>query len=32
MEINYIENVELLVNIEYPRRGDLKIDLVSPQG
>ncbi|XP_065213519.1 neuroendocrine convertase 1-like [Planococcus citri] len=32
MEIKYIENVELSVNIEYPRRGDLKIDLISPQG
>ncbi|CAB3244914.1 unnamed protein product [Arctia plantaginis] len=31
-EVNYIEHVELIVNIRYSRRGALEIYLVSPQG
>lgn len=30
--VNYIEHVELIVNIRYSRRGALEIYLVSPQG
>ncbi|XP_032514726.2 neuroendocrine convertase 1-like [Danaus plexippus] len=31
-EVNYLEHVELYVNIEYTRRGALEIHLISPQG
>ena len=31
-EINYLEHVEVLSNIQYPRRGCLEIKLVSPSG
>ncbi|XP_075979431.1 neuroendocrine convertase 1-like [Anticarsia gemmatalis] len=30
--VNYIEHVELVVNVRYSRRGALEIYLVSPQG
>ncbi|RVE44747.1 hypothetical protein evm_010599 [Chilo suppressalis] len=30
--INYIEHVELIVNVRYSRRGALEIDLTSPRG
>ncbi|CAH2087643.1 unnamed protein product [Euphydryas editha] len=30
--VNYIEHVELIVNIQYSRRGALEIYLLSPQG
>jgi subtilisin-like proprotein convertase family protein len=30
--VNYIEHVEALVNIEYPRRGNLEVVLESPSG
>ncbi|XP_045450459.1 neuroendocrine convertase 1-like [Melitaea cinxia] len=30
--VNYIEHVELIVNIQYTRRGALEIYLISPQG
>ena len=30
--VNYLEHVEVLSNIHYPRRGCLEIDLVSPSG
>ena len=30
--IKYLEHVELFVNIEYPRRGDLEIRIISPSG
>ncbi|KAL0870759.1 hypothetical protein ABMA27_005693 [Loxostege sticticalis] len=31
-EVNYIEHVELIVNVRYNRRGALEIFLTSPQG
>ncbi|XP_032794407.2 neuroendocrine convertase 1 isoform X1 [Daphnia magna] len=31
-EVNYLEHVEVIVNIEYPVRGQLEIDLISPSG
>lgn len=31
-EVNYLEHVEVIVNIEYPVRGRLEIDLISPSG
>ncbi|KAL0271690.1 UNVERIFIED_CONTAM: hypothetical protein PYX00_008705 [Menopon gallinae] len=31
-DINYLEHVELQINIEYPVRGDLEIYLTSPAG
>ena len=31
-QINYLEHVEVKVNLNYSRRGDLLIKLVSPQG
>lgn len=31
-EINYLEHVELEINIEYPYRGDLEIYLTSSLG
>lgn len=31
-KINYLEHVEVLSNIQYPRRGCLEIKLVSPSG
>ncbi|XP_049871598.1 neuroendocrine convertase 1-like isoform X2 [Pectinophora gossypiella] len=30
--VNYIEHVELIVNIQYTRRGALELYLISPQG
>ncbi|XP_046966738.1 neuroendocrine convertase 1-like [Vanessa cardui] len=30
--VNYIEHIELVVNIQYTRRGAVEIYLVSPQG
>jgi subtilisin-like proprotein convertase family protein len=30
--VRFLEHVELTVNIDYTRRGDLKIDLISPNG
>lgn len=30
--VNYIEHIEVLMNIRYDRRGALEIYLVSPQG
>lgn len=29
-EINFMEHVQLVVNVNYPKRGAIKIDLVSP--
>ena len=31
-EVNYLEHVEVIANIEYPIRGQLEIDLISPSG
>ncbi|KAK7602716.1 hypothetical protein V9T40_006690 [Parthenolecanium corni] len=31
-EVNYIEHVQLLVSVEYPRRGAIQILLISPSG
>ena len=31
-EINYLEHVQLFLTIEYTRRGDLHINLTSPNG
>ena len=31
-EVNFLEHVEVIVNIDYPVRGRLDIDLVSPSG
>jgi subtilisin-like proprotein convertase family protein len=31
-EVNYLEHVEVIVSIEYPVRGQLEIDLISPSG
>ncbi|KAI9560352.1 hypothetical protein GHT06_014369 [Daphnia sinensis] len=31
-EVNFLEHVEVIVNIEYPVRGQLEIDLISPSG
>lgn len=31
-EVNYLEHVEVIVNIDYPVRGRLEIDLISPSG
>ena len=31
-EVNYIENVQLTVNLRYPFRGNLRITLFSPGG
>jgi len=31
-EINFLEHVEVAVNLTYTRRGDLLIKLISPQG
>ena len=31
-QINYLEHVEVSVNLTYTRRGDLLIKLISPQG
>ena len=31
-QVNYLEHVEVIVNIEYPIRGQLEIDLISPSG
>ncbi|XP_063829835.1 neuroendocrine convertase 1-like [Ostrinia nubilalis] len=31
-EVNYIEHVELIVNVRYNRRGALQIYITSPQG
>ncbi|CAK1580824.1 unnamed protein product [Parnassius mnemosyne] len=30
--VNYIEHVELIINVKYSRRGALEIYLISPQG
>lgn len=31
-EVNYLEHVEVIVSLEYPVRGRLEIDLLSPKG
>lgn len=31
-EVNYLEHVEVIVNIDFPVRGRLEIDLISPSG
>jgi len=31
-KINFLEHVEVAVNLNYTRRGDLVIKLISPQG
>ena len=31
-EVNYLEHVEVIVSIDYPVRGYLEIDLISPSG
>ena len=31
-KINFLEHVEVAVNLNYTRRGDLLIKLISPQG
>lgn len=31
-DVNYLEHVELQINVEYPVRGDLEIYLTSPAG
>ena len=31
-EINYLEHVEVVVTVEYPIRGRLEIELISPSG
>ncbi len=31
-QINYLEHIQLYINIEYSKRGDLHINLTSPNG
>lgn len=31
-KINFLEHVEVAVNLNYTRRGDLLVKLISPQG
>lgn len=30
--INYIEHVQVILTVQYSRRGDLKITIISPSG
>ena len=31
-EVNYLEHIQVFVTIEYSRRGDLHLNLTSPNG
>lgn len=31
-EIQYMENVQLVVSMSYPKRGDIQIAITSPKG
>lgn len=31
-EINYLEQVQLVLSVSYPKRGDIQVAIRSPQG
>ena len=31
-EVNYLEHVEVVITLQYPTRGHLEINLISPSG